>query len=259
MEETKTAIEAAKEAGKLLKERFLDEQTIHVKEGQGIVTEADLEAERLIIETLKRDYPSYSILSEEDGMNKQDSPYMWVIDPLDGTTNYSIKNPFFCVSIGLAEKKEQGWKVIAGTVVAPITGEVFFAEAGEGAFVNGEPMRVASGDDLKKLIIGFCDGHGERGAERSIQLFTQMKPHMRSFTQMRAAALELAYVAAGRLGGFVFIDGKSWDMAAGQLLVTEAGGQVSDFKGSPWVLGNGDILATNGHIHPQLLDITKGV
>lgn len=258
MEETTIMIDAAKKAGALLMEGFNKVHSIEYKDSREIVTEADKAADKAILDILKSEYPDYAVLSEESGAHGSGDK-MWIVDPLDGTTNYSIKNPFFNVSIALAEKIGERWQVVSGVVYAPFTDEMFFAEKGEGAFKNGEMISVSKEDDLAKQLIAFCHGHSPESINRTLKMFSIVKPVVRDFNRMRAAALELAYVADGRIGAFVSPDGRPWDAAAGSLLVKEAGGQISDFKGNPWdVEGEKrDILASNGVLHQKLLEMVS--
>lgn len=261
MEETTAAIKAAKEAGKLLVENFKNIHTIQMKDSREIVTETDKASEQIILDILKKEYPNYAYLSEEAGKSPRDCEYMWVIDPLDGTTNYSIKNPFFDVSIALAGKTFKGWEIISGVVFSPFTRELFFAEKGEGAFLNGERISVSKEREIKNLLLAYCGGSSDHHILRTVNLFAKIKPVCRDFNRMRAGALELAYVADGRLGGYISAGGKPWDAAAGSLLVLEAGGSVTDFGRMPWSIEGEekDILATNGLIHDMLLEVVKNV
>jgi len=261
MEETKVAIRAAKEAGNLLMENFGKVHDVEEKSKHEILTETDLESERTILGILKSEYPGHSILSEEAGKETKESEFMWVVDPLDGSTNYSIRIPFFNVSIALTQRIEGKWEVVSGVVHAPFTREVFFAERGEGCFLNGEKASVSREEDLKKLILTYCHGYSEKQILRSIELYSKMKPVCRDLRRVGAAALELAYLACGRVGCYVAPGLKPWDTAAGSLLVEEAGGKVSDFSGREWDVSSQemDILASNGVIHEKILEIMKNI
>ena len=257
MEETQAAIGAAKEAGKFLLEAFKGIQDVTLKEAGEIVTEADLKSEKIIFEKLKAEFPEYSILSEEAGREEaSDSDMLWIVDPLDGTTNFSIKNPFFGISIALAEKKGQSWLALSGVVCIPFTKEIFFAEKDEGAFLNGERISVSKESELENLLMAYCHGSGKEDLKRVLRIIPEMRPLSRDFTRMRAGAAELAFVACGRLGGYVSPGGMPWDSAAGVLLVREAGGKVTDFKGNDVQADRqGDLIATNGLIHQKILEI----
>lgn len=253
------AVKAAEQAGKILMENFGKVHTVSIKEHKEIVTETDLQAEKVILDIIRKEFPEHSILSEESGRADKDSRFMWVVDPLDGTTNYSIRVPFFNVSIGLAEKVNGMWEVKSGVVHAPVIGETFSGERGNGAFLNGERIHVSAGGKLEELLLVYCNGPTEEDVQRTIEIFGKLKPVCRDFNRARAGALELAFVACGRLGAYVSPGGKPWDAAAGQLLVREAGGKVSDFQDRNWVLGDrGDILASNGNVHQKVLEIIGG-
>ncbi len=260
MEETKVAIRAVKEAGKVLMEGFDRVHKVEEKGAKEIVTEADLEAEKAILGILKEEFPDYSILSEESGEEMKGSERMWIVDPLDGTTNYSIRNPFFNSTVALAERVEGRWGVVSGVVYAPFLEEVFFAEKGEGCFLNGEKIRI-SGEDLGKMLLAYCHGKAPEDVRRAMKIMAELKPLCRDISRMRSGALELAFVACGRIGGFLSPGGRPWDSAAGSLLVKEAGGRVSDFSGGEWDAGPGsrDILATNGVVHEKIMGILKNI
>ncbi|MBL7160810.1 MAG: inositol monophosphatase, partial [Candidatus Aenigmarchaeota archaeon] len=224
-----------------------------------IVTEADKASEGIILGILRKEFPQYAILSEESG-SSGNGGMMWVVDPLDGTTNYSIRNPFFNVSIGLASKAEQGWEMVSGVVYAPFTGEVFFAEKGEGSFLNGDHIQVSE-EELSKALVTYCHGSTNEQVSRTVKMFSTLKPLCRDFSRMRAGALELAFVAAGRTGAHISPGGKPWDSAAGSLLVQEAGGIVTDFTGQAWSPEGmeRDILATNKVVHEKILEKIKEI
>jgi myo-inositol-1(or 4)-monophosphatase len=256
MDETTTAILAAKEAGRILSDNFGRVKS-WMKSPKDIVTEADIKAEEVILEILGKEYPDHSIWSEEKGKSLTNSEYMWVVDPLDGTTNYSVKNPFFNVSIALAHRGE----IVSGVVYSPITDELFHAEKGKGAFLNEEKIQVSKEAALENLLIVYCHGHSDTDIGRVTRLFPRLKPLFRDFSRMRSGALEHAFVAAGRLGAYISPGGKPMDSAAGILLVTEAGGKATDFEGKPWNvhLDNSDVITSNGVIHEKLLDLVKGI
>jgi myo-inositol-1(or 4)-monophosphatase len=171
---------------------------------------------------------------------------MWIVDPLDGTTNYKTKIPFFNVSIALAKHKIP----IAAVVFAPVTNEMYSAERGKRAFLNDNLINVSSTKRFDSGVIGFC--HSFERVHQAIGIYSKLKELNNRLKQVGAAALELAYVAAGRLDAFFMIGVNSWDVAAGQLLVESAGGKVTDFEGKPFTTDSDFILATNGLLHEQL-------
>jgi myo-inositol-1(or 4)-monophosphatase len=249
------AFKAAREAGKILRENFSRPYWIRYKPGQETLTEIDLKAEKAILSVIRKAFPEHGILSEESGHKESPGDYLWVVDPLDGTTNYSIKNPFFCTSISLAYRNE----VVLAVTSSPMTGELFHAVRDQGAFLNGKPIRVSREADLLKLLLSYCNGKSRKDKVEIGRIFSRIKPMAKDFDRYKAGALELAFVAAGRFGSYMANSQMSWDSAAGALLVREAGGRVTDFEGRPWNIRSRDILASNGLIHRKLLDIIRGI
>ncbi len=252
-----TAIKAAKAAGKLLLEKFkkLDRRTVKFKSKHEILSSLDLEAEKIILEIIKKKYPNHHILSEESGEIGPKSDYLWIIDPLDGTTNYSMGNPLFSVSIGLAYKNE----TILGVVYAPYLKELYVAEKDKGAFLNGENIKVSQRDKLLKALITFCHGHKEKDIKRVVKLYEKFKLSGFDMRQLGSAGLELAFVARGSTEAIMIPGAHLWDVGAGTLLVREAGGKVTDFKGKEWNLKSEDMLASNGRLHGQIIKTTNKI
>jgi myo-inositol-1(or 4)-monophosphatase len=215
----------------------------------------DLKAEKRILSVLGKNFPSYSVYSEEKGKEIKESDYMWVVDPLDGTTNYSVRNPFFDVSIALLK----GGEAILGVVYSPVTGEVFHAEKGGGSYLNGKRIHVSKESDISKLLLVYCHNNDERNVMRITEVFRRIKPLPIDFNRMRAGALELAFVAAGRLGCYLSCGFQSYDVVAGALLVREAGGRITDFRGDEWNPGKDDFLASNGKIHDKIVELLGGI
>jgi myo-inositol-1(or 4)-monophosphatase len=253
--ELDTAIRAAREAGRILVSGFNKIHRIEMKGKRDFLTEMDLKSEKRILSILGKHFPGYSMYSEERGKEIKESDFMWVVDPLDGTKNYSIQNPFFNVSIALLRKGEP----IAGVVYAPFTDEMFCAESGEGSYLNGREIRVSDESDISRLLLAYCHNHDKRNTERLIEAFRRIKPLPLDFNRMRSGALELAFVAAGRLGCYLGCGFQLYDVAAGALLVREAGGKVTDFDGREFDSGSNDILASNGGIHDKILELLKGI
>jgi myo-inositol-1(or 4)-monophosphatase len=249
------AVEAALKAGGILKENFGKSYWVKEKDGQETLTEIDLKADKAIKEIIQKVFPGHSILTEESGQEKRDTEWLWVVDPLDGTTNYSINNPFFCTSISLAFGKE----AVVAVTHAPMTGEMFSAVKGQGAFLNGKPIQVSGEGDVGNLLLSFCNGKEAGDKVEIARIFAEIKPLAKDFDRYKAGALELAFVSAGRFGSYMANNQMSWDSAAGALLVREAGGKVTDFEGRPWDIESKDILATNGKIHGMVLEILKKV
>ncbi|HUN66554.1 MAG TPA: inositol monophosphatase family protein [Bacteroidota bacterium] len=253
------AIEAARTAGKFLRQNVGKIRSIQLKGGESknLVTEIDKRSEEMIISLLKRHYPGHEILAEEGGMQKTgNSDYRWVIDPLDGTTNFTHGFPVYCVSIGLERRGE----VILGVIYDPNHDELFTAEKGKGAFLNGKQIRVSAGATLERgmLVTGFPYNIAEN-PNRAIERFISFLMKAQAVRRMGSAAIDLAYVAAGRYEGFWEVDLNPWDMAAGTLLVTEAGGKVTSFDGGDFSIYRKDIIASNGLVHEEMLALLRSV
>jgi len=250
------AIQTARDAGRLLAERFGRNLRVSNKSELDLVTESDLASERLIIDRIKTYYPRHAILAEESGTNPpaadgNQSDWRWIIDPLDGTTNYAHGYPCFCVSIGLEHKGS----LELGVVYDPMRDELFTAERGEGAALNGKRIRVSPVPNLASALL--CTGFPYDVRERSefARHFANFIMNAQGVRRDGAAALDLAYVAAGRFDGFWEEGLKPWDVAAGALLIEEAGGKVSDYHRGPLDIFNPPILASNGLIHEQMMRV----
>jgi myo-inositol-1(or 4)-monophosphatase len=248
--ELETAVEAARKAGRILMENY-GRITVSYKKDLTIVTNADLESERYILSTLRREFPDHSILSEEAGLGEGDSEYMWAVDPLDGTTNYSMRNPFFNVSIALTYRKEP----VVGVVYYPFQDELFHAEKGGGAYLNDERIKVSKIDSMMESIHTFCHASDRDSTLKMAGIWRRLKLLNPKVRQIGAGALELSYTACGRVDSFMMVNMNPWDVAAGALLVREAGGKVSDFTGREFDVDCRDILASNGRLHERLLEI----
>jgi myo-inositol-1(or 4)-monophosphatase len=254
------AITAAQKAGRVLLKNFSKTNLAwHLKAQHEIVTKVDAGAEKIILSLLKKYTPSFAILSEESGFNKIKSDYLWVVDPLDGTTNFKVHNPLFSVSIALYYKGEPK----LGVIYAPYLNDLFVAEKGKGAWLNNKRIKVSKTSELAKSFLTYCYGQEGKHMKRAVELYRYFKMKSVDMRQLGSAAIELAWVAAGRTESIVIPGTKPWDAAAGVLLVTEAGGKVTDFKGEPWrfvdkktgeISLNVDLLATNGKIHEKILN-----
>lgn len=250
------AIQTARDAGRVLAERFGRNLRISNKGELDLVTESDLASERLIIDRIKTHYPRHTILAEESGTNPPaaegaQSDWRWIIDPLDGTTNYAHGYPCFCVSMGL----ERNGTLELGVIYDPLRDEVFAAERGQGAALNGKRINVSPTPSLASALL--CTGFPYDVRERSqfARHFTNFIMNAQGVRRDGAAALDLAYVAAGRFDGFWEEGLKPWDVAAGILLIEEAGGRVSDYHNRPLDIFTPPILATNGLIHEQMMRV----
>jgi myo-inositol-1(or 4)-monophosphatase len=253
------AIEAAREAGKFLRQNLGRVRSIELKEGQekNLVTEIDRGSEALILELIGKHYPQHEILAEESGRSKgRTSEYRWIVDPLDGTTNFTHGFPVFCVSIGLEWKGE----LLLGVIYDPNFDELFTAEKGRGAFLNGKRLRVSQRQSLieSMLVTGFPYNITENPGN-AVELFVKFLMEAQAVRRMGSAAIDLAYVAAGRYEGFWEVALNPWDMAAGVLLVREAGGTITNFAGTPVSIYEKEVLATNGLVHQKMIDVLNGV
>ncbi len=249
------AIDMARDAGRILAERFGRAITITNKGDIDLVTESDLAAERLIIERIQTHYPRHAILAEESGISdlEQRGEYKWIIDPLDGTTNYAHSYPCFCVSIALEHTPSR--ELVIGVIYDPIRDELFAAERGQGATLNGRRIRVTETDDLNRALV--CTGFPYDVRERGdfARHFTNFIMHAQSVRRDGSAALDLAYLACGRFDGFWEEGLRPWDVAAGVVLVEEAGGRVSRYTGTPFDVYTPPILASNGLIHDAMMRV----
>lgn len=247
------ALEAASAAGRVLLDYFRKEFQIRKKGRADLVTEADLAAERIILDTLRPVFPGHGFLLEEKTAEYEELEYTWVVDPLDGTTNFAHGYPCFAVSIALRHRREE----ILGVVLAPVSGELFLAIRGGGAWQNGEPLRVSETARLEDalLVTGFPYDFRERPADY-VSLFEKFLWHSQGVRRDGSAALDLCYVAAGRFDGFWERRLHPWDTAAGALLVREAGGRISRFDGSPFDIFDREIVASNGRLHEAMTGVT---
>ena len=246
------ATDAALEGGRVLL-GFLDSGVeVSAKGPRNLVTEADLAAERTIIETIRRHFPHDSILAEESGVHGA-GERQWVIDPLDGTTNYSHRYPFFSVSVAY----RVGGRVQAGVVYDPVARELFSASRGGGARLNDKPIRVSGATELRHgfLATGFSYDYGEM--ETNLGLFARISRKVQAVRRDGSAALDLCYVACGRFDGYWELSLSPWDMAAGWLVVTEAGGRVTNLDGSRFQLEERTVLASNGRIHHDMVELLR--
>jgi myo-inositol-1(or 4)-monophosphatase len=248
------AIQTAREAGRILAERFGRKIEISNKSEIDLVTESDLASERVIIDRIKTYYPRHSILAEESGTTNpgnHESDWRWIIDPLDGTTNYAHGYPCFCVSIAL----EHRGRLEVGVVYDPIRDEMFAAERGQGASLNGRRISVSGTMNLSAALL--CTGFPYDVRERNdfARHFANFIMHAQGVRRDGAAALDLAYVAAGRFDGFWEEGLRPWDVAAGALIIEEAGGQISKYRGEPLDIYTPPVVASNGLIHDQMREV----
>lgn len=249
------AIHAARQAGSVLQHCALTGFRIEHKNVINLVTDADRQAERAIVEIIHTIFPTHRILAEEQGATAQHpSRYQWIIDPLDGTTNFAHGFPAYCVSIGV-ECDGQG---VVGVVFDPTRNELFVARAGHGAYMNGAPLSVSATDHLDRalLVTGFAYDIRET-ADNNLDHFARFALKAQGLRRTGTAALDLCYVAAGRFDGFWEVKLNPWDMAAGAVILREAGGTVTDFQGRTLSIYGQELVASNGLIHPAMLDVLR--
>jgi myo-inositol-1(or 4)-monophosphatase len=240
----------AREAGALLMTYFNRHIKIEYKGDVDLVTAADRASEKLIVERLRRRWPQYGIVGEEGTRSDVDAEYRWYVDPLDGTTNFAHGYPVFCVSIALVRGDET---LEAGVLFDPTRNELFAAERGNGATLNGYPIHVSTIARLAESILGTGFPSHKRHQNPNIHFYQQLTLLSHGVRRAGSAALDLANVAWGRFDGFWEFNLNPWDTAAGALIVLEAGGKVTRFDGAPFRLDSHEVLASNGLIHDELL------
>ena len=253
----KVMSDAARKAARGLNRDFgeLSELQVSRKAPADFVSAADIKAEQTLFEALEKARPGYSFLGEERGLIEgTDKTHTWIVDPLDGTTNFLHAIPHFAINIAL----QREGAIVAAVTYNPITNELFWAEKGKGCFVNDKRLRVAGRKHLDESVLGtgipFL-GHGQHA--RFLKELHQISQRVAGVRRFGAASLDLAYVAAGRLDGFWERDLKPWDMAAGVLMITEAGGKVTNADGGDDIMGTGSICAANLELHPLLVEKLK--
>jgi len=245
-----TAQGAALEAGALLLDGFGQAKSVRYKGEIDPVTQFDLASEKLIVQRISTAFPDHFILAEESGETGVASTHVWYIDPLDGTVNFAHGFPIFCVSIAYEARRPDGAEIMAGVVFDPVRDEMFRAVRGQGAFLNDSPLAVTDRTDLGRALVATGFPYSIRQKpDPVLSRFRRMCLAAQGVRRPGAAALDLAWLAAGRLDGFWEEELHPWDTAAGILIVEEAGGRVSDFRGRPFRPDLKEILATNGHLH----------
>ena len=246
---------AARLAGGLIRENWQQAKEVHYKSTINLVTATDRQAEEKIVDLLLKNFPDHSILAEEEtAIVAPESDYRWIIDPLDGTTNFAHSYPQFAVSIAL----ENEGKVVLGLVYDPLREEGFSAIKGEGALLNDKPISTSKIAELDKALLatGFPYDHREN-VDFYLKFFRAFAKRSQGIRRAGAASLDLCYLACGRIDGFWELKLNPWDTAAGTLIVREAGGTVTDFSGKPFSISGEETLASNGLIHAEMLDALK--
>jgi myo-inositol-1(or 4)-monophosphatase len=253
-EHLRAAVEAAVDAGRLLERNSDRAVSVHHKGKIDLVTEMDVKSEKLIVSRLKKLFPTFSFLTEEAEAVDTDSDFRWIIDPLDGTTNYAHGFPIWCVSIALEYRRE----IVVAVVYVPILDELFTATMHESAKLNGKSIKVTEREQLTDSLLATGFPYDIRTSEENnLDYFSRFAVRAQAIRRAGSAALDLCYLAAGRFDGFWELKLHPWDTAAGILIVEQAGGRVSDFDGGKYSIFDKNLLASNGKIHVQMVDVLR--
>jgi len=245
------ARQAVLEAGDIIMSNFSCEKAISYKEGRSnIVTNVDILAEDKIKSILQAEYPAFDIMTEESERIVGDTPYAWIVDPIDGTRNYAYGIPHFCVAVALA----YGEDVILGLIWDPVRRELFYAEKGRGSFLNGSPIFVSSTKTLNESLISFDMGYDDEFGKKVLDAASAMWPSVVSVRVMGSAALGIAYAACGRLDLYMHLNLFPWDLSSGLLIVEEAGGAVTEVNGNPIKISSTNVVACNKAIHRDFMN-----
>lgn len=215
-------------------------------------TKYDKILDSLIIEQIQKKYPSHSILTEESGFKEKNSDWLWIVDSLDGTSNFANSNPFFAVCIALIYKN----KLVLGAIYAPAINEFYFAKKRKGAFCNGKKIKVSDISKVNKSYLLYCEG-GDKTRRKAEKIIRKIYPLVTDLRKIGSAGIETAWVAAGKADAYFTTQIDPWDVAAGILLIEEAGGKTSDFKGKTWRVKQADLLFSNKKIHNKIIKIIK--
>ena len=242
-------------AGDILLSHFgKDEQLLKMRcSVKEAVTQYDKMIDELIIREIRKRYPQHSLLTEESGRLTGDPDWLWIVDSLDGTSGFASSNPLFSVCLAVMHRGE----LLLGTVYAPAIREFYLAEKGSGAYLNQRRIHVSETSDLGQSYLFYCEG-GERDRLRTGRLLTKVYPEVTDVRKLGSAGLETAWVAAGKGEAYFTTKIEPWDVAPGVLLIQEAGGEVTDFKGNPWKLETSDLLFSNGRVHTAMLNLLHG-
>ena len=249
------ATDAARVAGKVLRDRLPTSKEISFKGRKDIVTDVDLEAERAVLNILQEEYPDFGVLAEESEPVASGSPYTWVVDPLDGTRNYASGIGHFCTLVALSHGNDP----VLGVTYDPLREELYTAELGLGAFLNGERLSVSEKQELSQSLLGCDMGYVDERAGQAIDLVRSLWPGILSLRLMGSAGLGVAYAAAGRVDLYFHHSLSPWDIAAGLVLVREAGGTIVDKRGQPANIRTSSVIASSAHLVSRFLEATEGL
>ena len=249
------SIDAARRAGSVVRDRFLTDKEIGFKGRNDIVTDVDLESERIILDLVRSEFPQFSILSEESNPVETDSPFTWVIDPIDGTRNFAEGIPHFCVVVALAK----GADTVLGVTYDPIKEETFTAQVGQGAHLNGEPISVSTRQEIPDCVLGFDLGYVDDKAATAMDMLRHLWPGFQTMRLMGSSALGMAYAAAGRVDLYFHHSLSPWDSASGLLIAREAGGNVVDRQGQNANLFTPSVIVSSQQLIGRFLEATEGL
>ena len=252
------AQELAKSGGKILARHFgkLSASQIELKSVHDLVTDLDRQVEAMYVKEIKKNFPKHGIIGEEGGSKKAKSEFVWVLDPLDGTRNYTMQIPFYGTTVCLLRNQEP----IVAVIYVPSVGKLYYATKNGGAFVNNHPIHVSDKRKLIKSSILYCHTPDERGIRNAEKYSTELKVRASNADRLRAAGPEMGLVAEGLAEAYLLDGLPLWDLAAGALLIKEAGGKVTDFTGKEWVPGDRNILLSNGtEVHGEILKLLSSV
>src|SRR3989338_6165758 len=242
-------LKAAKEAGKIILKHYGNYGKLKFKNPRSLLTKVDLLSDAKIKNIIGKKYPKHSFITEESGFTDKGSEYTWIIDPIDGTTNFTSKIPYFAVSIGLAKNKE----IIMGVVYNPCTKEVFFAEKGKGAFMNNKRINVSNKNKMKDAMLAFAIPSSIKTSQKTFVLLSKIFGSVRGMRNPGSAALNMCYVAAGKFDLFLSLSLNSWDAAAAYLVINEANGRVTNIKDEEWKVSDKTCIATNKVLHGKFI------
>ncbi|MFP4458314.1 MAG: inositol monophosphatase family protein [Candidatus Zixiibacteriota bacterium] len=254
MDYLKFAKTVAREAGEIIRNGYDKKRNINFKAGRELVTDIDMASENHIRERISKEYPEHHILAEEKGGNIDADKYLWVIDPLDGTTNFAHGFPIFCVSIALAYNGE----IILGAIYEPLRNEIFWTKKDSKSYLNDDIIEVAGAKRLSEALLatGFPYDIAHDN-ENNLENFRKLSLGARGLRRAGSAAMDLCYVACGRLDGFWEMKLKPWDMAAGSIIVENAGGKCTDYQDNRWTLDSDRIIAANPGLHPRMSELIE--
>jgi myo-inositol-1(or 4)-monophosphatase len=248
-----TLIKAAKEAGKVILKNYGNVGKLKYKNPRSIVTKADLLSEKTIIKTIRKKFPNHNFLTEESGIIKKNSEYTWIIDPIDGTTNFVSNIPQFAVSIGLEKNNE----IIMGVVYNPCTNEMFFGEKGKGSYSNNKKLQVSKKNKFKDSMLGFSLPSDVAITKKTLSILRKNYGTFRGLRNFGSAALNMCYLAEAKFDQYFSLDINVWDIAAGKLIVEEAGGKVTDINNKKWKIDDKTFVASNKILHNKFMKLLK--